>query len=283
MTAQRIILVPQEVCANRTMTKAIPAREESSNAAPHKEVEIKLRVTDVASFRRKLKKLNARIMPREVAAKDGRVHELNTLYDTPQGGFARHGQLLRIRVESAGTVARTASSTKLAAGKRPAARMRAILTYKGPAESAIASPPAAATGHNRPSPHHKTREEIEAEILDPAAMAKVLHALGLRGWFHYEKFRTTYQLPAKKSWAKDLLIELDETPIGAFIELEGPSEAIDRAARELGYSRHDYVTKSYLALHIESCQRQGKTISQLAPGIVSGIPDMVFSHEKKSR
>jgi adenylate cyclase, class 2 len=265
------------------MTKAIQVREESSDAAPHKEIEIKLRVTDAAAFRRKLKKLNARVMPREVAAKDGRVHELNTLYDTPQGGFARHGQLLRIRVESAGAAARTTSSPKSAAGKRATAPMRAILTYKGPAESAGAASSAATPGHNRPSPHHKTREEIEAEILDPAAMAKVLHALGLRGWFHYEKFRTTYQLPAKKSWAKDLLIELDETPIGAFIELEGPPEAIDRAAHELGYSRHDYVTKSYLALHIESCQRQGRNIPQLAPGVVTRIPDMLFSKEKKSR
>jgi adenylate cyclase, class 2 len=274
--------MPQEVCANIAMPKPMQAPESSASAASHKEIEIKLRVNDVAAFRRKLKKLNARVLPREVASKDGRVHELNTLYDTPQGGFARHGQLLRMRVESPGGGAASASAKKSAnkstAGKRSAASTRTILTYKGPAESASATPTA---------PHansrHKTREEIEARISDSADMDRVLHALGLRGWFRYEKFRTTYQLPAKMAWAKELLIELDETPIGTFVELEGPADSIDRAARELGYGRHDYITKSYLALHIESCQRQGRNIPQLAPGIVAGIPDMVFSQEKKSR
>ena len=38
---------------------------------------------------------------------------------------------------------------------------------------------------------------------------------------------------------RGLLIELDETPIGAFVELEGPAEAIDRAATELGFGKSD--------------------------------------------
>lgn len=260
------------------MPKPLQALE-SSTAAPHKEIEIKLRVNDVPAFRRKLKKLNLRVMPREVSAKDGRVHELNILYDTPQGGFARHGQLLRIRVESPAAASKPA-------GKRLALPTRTILTYKGPAESA--SPVSSAAAHSAPgasrqNPRHKTREEIEAEVADPIATGRVLEALGLRGWFRYEKFRTTFQFPPRQSWARELLVELDETPIGAFVELEGPADAIDRAARELGYSRADYVTKSYLALHIESCQRQGRSIPQLAPGVVAKIPDMVFTKEKKSR
>jgi len=54
------------------------------------------------------------------------------------------------------------------------------------------------------------------------------------------------------------LIELDETPIGTFVELEGPADAIDRAATELGFSRHDYVLKSYLVLYMEECRRKGE-------------------------
>jgi adenylate cyclase, class 2 len=236
----------------------------ASSASPsHKEIEIKLRVPDVNALRRKLKKLGARVIASEAAAKDGRVHEWNTLYDTPQGGFARHGQLLRIREESAGSAGPTLNT-----GKREA---RCVLTYKGPAEQSA------------PASRHKVREEIEADISDPAPMARILEALGLRGWFHYEKFRTTFSFPAKAAWAKGLLIELDETPSGDFIELEGPAEAIDRAAKELGYSEADYITKSYLALHIEICAKQGKTIAQLAPGVVTGIPDMVFPEGKKSR
>ncbi len=91
----------------------------------------------------------------------------------------------------------------------------------------------------------------------------------MRGWFRYEKFRTTYRFPATARWASDLLIELDETPIGAFVELEGPSEAIDRAANLLGFGPKDYITKSYLALYLDQCRAQGMT-----PG------HMVFSPEK---
>jgi adenylate cyclase, class 2 len=78
------------------------------------------------------------------------------------------------------------------------------------------------------------------------------------GWFRYEKYRTTFRLPASKAWAKGLLIELDETPIGTFVELEGPAAAIDRAAGELGFSKRDYVLKNYLRLYMEDCRRQGQ-------------------------
>jgi adenylate cyclase, class 2 len=78
------------------------------------------------------------------------------------------------------------------------------------------------------------------------------------GWFLYEKFRTTFRLPASKAWARGLLIELDETPIGTFVELEGPATAIDRAAAELGYSKRDYVLKNYLTLYVEECRRKGQ-------------------------
>jgi len=50
---------------------------------------------------------------------------------------------------------------------------------------------------------------------------------------------------------------LDETPIGTYVELEGPGGAIDRAARELGYSKRDYVLKNYLTLYVDECRRKG--------------------------
>ena len=108
-------------------------------------------------------------------------------------------------------------------------------------------------------------------------MRGILEALGLRGWFRYEKYRTTFALPIAKKWAVGLHVELDETPIGVYLELEGPPNAIDHAAHELGFSRADYITKNYLLLHVENCRRNGVSVSQLAPGVVSGIPDMVFA------
>ena len=92
---------------------------------------------------------------------------------------------------------------------------------------------------------YKVREEIETELRDGGTIQRIFEGLGLRGWFRYEKYRTTYVLPGRQSWAKGLLIEVDETPIGTFVELEGQAAAIDRAAKELGYSTRDYVLKNY--------------------------------------
>ena len=38
---------------------------------------------------------------------------------------------------------------------------------------------------------------------------------------------------------------LDETPMGNFMELEGPGGWIDRTAKTLGFTAADYVTLSY--------------------------------------
>jgi hypothetical protein len=65
--------------------------------------------------------------------------------------------------------------------------------------------------------------------------------------------------------------------------LEGPPSAIDRAAKELGFLRADYITKNYLLLHVENCRRKGVSVSQLAPGVVSGIPNMVFEKSAKQK
>ena len=107
----------------------------------------------------------------------------------------------------------------------------------------------------------KVREETEVEVVEAGPLSKIFEGLGLRGWFSYEKYRTTWKLGASQRWAKDLLIELDETPAGTFVELEGPPEAIDKAAAALGYSRKDYLLKNYLALYAEECKRRG-----VAPG-----------------
>jgi adenylate cyclase class 2 len=51
---------------------------------------------------------------------------------------------------------------------------------------------------------------------------------------------------------------MDETPIGTYVELEGPAEAIDRAAIELGFSKRDYILKNYLLLYVEDCRKRGE-------------------------
>ena len=204
------------------------------------ETEIKLKITDAKALRRSLKRLGARALDKGT----GRLHEWNTIFDTPQGGLAKHGQLLRIRTET-----QEGGSKKSAAKRKP----RIVLTFKRPTIASIAIP-----GKEREPQSHKVREEIELEVADGNLLARIFEGLGMAGWFRYEKFRTTFTLPASAHWAKGLLIELDETPIGTFVELEGPAEAIDRAAQELGYSKRDYILKNYLVLYVEECRRQGK-------------------------
>lgn len=207
-----------------------------------RETEIKLRIKDRPSFVRALRKLRARPLRRRSAV---RIRETNTVFDTPGQDLARQGQLLRMRTESAANSAR---------GKRSASPLRVLLTFKSPLESTGGSPA-----------RHKIREEIELELSSADSFSKILAALGLRPSFRYEKFRTTYVLPAGARWARGLLIELDETPMGAFVELEGPPQAIDRAAVLLGFSPADHILANYRQLYLEDCRRRG-----VAPG------DMLF-------
>jgi adenylate cyclase, class 2 len=220
------------------------------------EIEIKLHIHNTKSFLRALTKLGAKpVSPR--------VHELNLIFDTPDGGLAKHGQLLRIRTESPapgkGTSGGRRSNEK---GKRPAksktSAERYLLTFKSPPEQ-LAIGPAAPP----PDRRHKVREELETVLTDASALQKIFEGLGLRGWFRYEKFRTPYKLPARYPWAKGLLIDYDETPIGTFIELEGPPAAIDQAARLLGFQPRDFITKNYLVLYLDDCKRQNLTPSHM--------------------
>lgn len=208
-----------------------------------RETEIKLRIEDAAALRKKLKRLGAR----PVNGGRGPAHEMNVIFDTPQGGLAKHGQLLRIRMET----------PEVRGGKNKGrASRRVMLTFKRPAMSLEAAP--SMEGRVVAAGRHKVREEIEVEVSDAENLTKIFEGLGMRGWFRYEKYRTTFKLPAALRWAQGLLIELDETPIGTFMELEGPAEAIDRAAKELGYSPRDYVLKNYLALYAEECRRRNE-------------------------
>jgi adenylate cyclase, class 2 len=223
------------------------------------ETEIKLKIRDPKAFQRILKRLGAK----PIGSATGRVHEDNLIFDTPDGGLAKHGQLLRLRTETATATSKKSSKTKKtknfrkvnpAASAKSPSPTRQILTFKRP----TAQQTAAHTSRYPSFGSHKVRDEIEAQVTDSDNLIKIFEGLGMRGWFRYEKYRSTYQLPATKTWARGLLIEVDETPIGTFVELEGPPAAIDRAATELGYSKKDYILTNYLALYAEDCRRKGQ-------------------------
>jgi len=181
-----------------------------------KETEIKLRITDVPAFHRALKRMGAR----SVGPGTSKVHEENVIFDTPQGGLAKHSQLLRIRTET---------SEIRGKAKKAGPKQRVILTFKQPMTR-----PAVAETEGRSDGHYKVRDEIEVEVAESANLARIFEGLGMSGWFRYEKYRTTFRLPASKGWAKGLLIELDETPIGTFVELEGARRGDRSSCRGTG-------------------------------------------------
>jgi len=111
---------------------------------------------------------------------------------------------------------------------------RSILTFKGPVQ---------------PSPM-KLREERETVVGDGEAMLRLLEELGYRVWFRYQKYREEFG-------CEDVIIALDETPMGAFIEIEGNEKGIADLAERLGRTPADYLLDSYRGLHLKHCEAHG--------------------------
>jgi adenylate cyclase class 2 len=95
---------------------------------------------------------------------------------------------------------------------------------------------------------HKSREELEISVSDLAVCDLILRRLDFVQIFRYEKYRTEFQRAGEPG-----VVTLDETPIGIYLELEGPAEWIDSAAGALGYGRTQYITSSYGKLYTEYC------------------------------
>jgi adenylate cyclase, class 2 len=91
------------------------------------------------------------------------------------------------------------------------------------------------------SGRHKVRVELETRVENGDQMDAILRALGFAPTFRYEKYRA--------EWSDGTgHVVLDETPIGNFCEIEGPSRWIDRTARALGITPAHYITQTYAQL-----------------------------------
>ena len=102
----------------------------------------------------------------------------------------------------------------------------AVLTFKGPREIEDGV---------------KSREERETAVESPEQVRAILENLGYRALFRYQKYRETWTHRGQE-------VEIDETPIGTFLEIEGDPEGIRAVAAELGFSPSDYLTESYVGL-----------------------------------
>ena len=201
---------------------------------PSQEIEVKLRIADRQAVLARLDELGAIC--------EGRVHEMNTLYDTRDRALMRKGRLLRIRTTRP---ANRPGTKAFDADREPE---RSLLTFKGPVRRSGA--PMSLCGRR-----YKIREEREVRATDGDELAIIFEALGFHASFRYEKYRSTYRLPG----VNHVTLELDETPVGDFLEAEGARAAIDRAASLLGYHPSDYLTKSYWDLFQEHLRKSGDT------------------------
>jgi adenylate cyclase class 2 len=111
---------------------------------------------------------------------------------------------------------------------------RSLLTFKGPVQSSVM----------------KLREEIETVVGDGETLLKVFEHLGYGVWFRYQKYREEYAL-------NDVVIAIDETPVGVFVEIEGGEQGIVDTAKALGLGSSDYLLDSYRGIFMEHRRAQG--------------------------
>jgi len=172
------------------------------------ETEIKFRVVDVPGLTRRLQEAGFRLQT-------PRAFESNVLYDTPDRQMRARTEILRIRSY---------------AGRWTVTHKR-VLNPEIPGDRPLLQ---SLDSEDR----HKHRIETETEVSDGNALVTIFLSLGLVAAFRYEKWRT--------EWTDgEGHCVVDETPIGDYAELEGPSEWIDRTAVKLGVELVDYLTLSY--------------------------------------
>lgn len=101
-----------------------------------------------------------------------------------------------------------------------------LLTFKGPATFKGAV---------------KVRQEHETEVNDLAVMGEILERLGFAVFRRYEKDREGWSLG-------EVSVVLDHTPMGDFVEVEGPPEQLEKTAHEIGLDVSQAVQASYVGL-----------------------------------
>ncbi len=148
-----------------------------------------------------------------------RRFEINQLFDFADQRLRRSRSLLRLRLVNG----------------------KCLLTFKGPP---LESGP------------YKVRGETETTIADGDSAHEIFRSLGLRETFRYDKYRTSYARRGEWKRGHGPRAEFDETPIGNYLELEGPPRWIDSVAHRLGFEPAGYITASYAALYFEKCRRE---------------------------
>jgi adenylate cyclase class 2 len=206
-------------------------------SATNREIEIKLRILDLPRLVRDLHRIGTTSL--------GRVFEQNTIYDTSDSAFRHAGRLVRLRLET--LAPRSAAKRPVRLARPKSHPTRGILTAKAPPH---------VSGKTSGPARYKERLERELVIRNPGGWPSALRSLALRPSFTYEKFRSTFELAG-------IELDLDETPVGTFLELEGSPEAIDRAACVLGFVPRDYIRGTYWDVYAADCRRRRRPLKNM--------------------
>jgi adenylate cyclase class 2 len=178
------------------------------------------RETEIKLLARERKQVGKRLRQLGFKIFKARHLESNCLFDFQDLRLGRSGCLLRLRI---------------AGGEN-------LLTFKGPPLR---------------TRRYGSRHEIETRVEDGVLLREVLKNLGLKQIFVYEKYRTTYAEDTRVDLRGLPQVAYDETPIGNYLELEGPEKWIDEVATHLGYSPQEYITSTYLDLYFQKCREGG--------------------------
>jgi adenylate cyclase class 2 len=114
------------------------------------------------------------------------------------------------------------------------------LTYKGPVQPSVM----------------KVREELDTVVCDGEVLLRVFRELVLHVWFRYEKYREEFA-------HEDVIVAIDETPVGVFVEIEGSEQGIADMTRALGRTPADYLVDSYRSLFLQHRDECGLTGSDM--------------------
>ncbi len=112
---------------------------------------------------------------------------------------------------------------------------------------------------------YKIRIETETTITDGCALAEIFKQLGYVPVFIYEKFRTEWSHTIERS----AHLVVDETPIGNYVELEGPPGWIDQTVAELQIDPATCLTDSYGKLFLDWKQRSDSPAEHLTFAAIS--------------
>jgi len=110
-----------------------------------------------------------------------------------------------------------------------------------------------------------TRTEIEFGVTDLDAVQKLFEGLGYYPAIVYEKYRSTYRLG-------DVLVMLDELPIGNFVEIEALNNIlIEGMVQMLGLDGSKAIQTNYLGLWAMAKQNAGLKVHDLTFQALEGI------------